>query len=300
LIEQAAARVQRSGGDPNRILSLLQMNESQQNDTLNVFQQAALSVKERQAAELGERKFGLDEQRLGLEGRRVSAQERNVASQIAERSLTAGQKSEQFSIARETLDIRREEQKQRSLDRQLANETNQLKRDQLQDKISAAKSKSEQSKRDIKFQADSAIEGVQDIIDTTDLLLSGEGLESAAGVSSLFPTIPGAKAADFESQLKTLKSQAFLTSIEKMKGLGALGEKEGAQLVAAVGSLDLSMSDKQLRNEIGRIKNKFTKAKAKMQAKFGKPSGEGLTLESLSGEDLLNMSDDQLRQLLGN
>lgn len=79
MIQQAAQRVQQSGGDPNRILSLLNMSEQQQNEQLNVFQQAALSVKERADQGMAEKKFGLDE-------RRTASQERNVNSQISDRN----------------------------------------------------------------------------------------------------------------------------------------------------------------------------------------------------------------------
>lgn len=81
LIQQAAAQIQQIGGDPTRILSMLNMDEQQQNEFASVFEQASLSVTQRQEA-------GVAQQKLGLEERRTAATERNVASQIADRQRT--------------------------------------------------------------------------------------------------------------------------------------------------------------------------------------------------------------------
>ena len=297
LIQQAASRIQQGGGDPSRILAMNNMNEQQQNELATVFEQASLSVTQRTANQL-------DQSKLGLEERRTAAQERNVASQIGARSLTAGQKSEEFNIKRETLAIRREEQLQRALDRELSRETNQLKRDELQIKIDEKKTEIAQKKKDILFTAESSIGSIDKAIITTDQLLSGKDLEKAAGVSSLFFTTPGSDAANFEATLDTFKSQQFIQEVDKMRGLGALGEKEGERLINSAGSLNLSMSDKRLRKEIGNIQSTLKRARSKMQKKFSgiiptSKSKPSITLESLTGDDILNMSTQELEKLMG-
>lgn len=176
--------------------------------------------------------------------------------------------TQKLDLQKQTLDVRREEQKQRALDRDIAREDNQIKREALQQKLEESKRKSEQGKRDVQFEAQNAIGAVEDTLGTVDRLLTGEGLEKAAGVSSAFPTVPGSAAADFEAQLETLQSQAFLAQVEKMKGLGALSENEGKKLGAALGSLSLSMSDKALRSELDRIKGTLNKARDKLRVKF--------------------------------
>lgn len=200
------------------------------------------------------------------------------ASDLLDRIVTLGQQldiikapsleREKLDIQRATLGLRAAEIEQRNLDRQLGRETNQLKREELQSKIDSAKREAAQAKRDVEFEAENAVSGVQSSIDTVDRLLEGEGLESAAGVSSVFPTVPGSRAADFEAQLETLQSQAFLTQVEKMKGLGALSENEGKKLGAAIGSLDLRMSDAALRKELKRIKTTLDTAKQRIEKKF--------------------------------
>ncbi len=208
-----------------------------------------------------------------------------VANQLINQSVSAGQqagvlkpvqdlsfdrdiKTQELDLKRQTLDVRREETKQRALDRDIAREDNAIKREQLQQKLDESKAKSEQAKRDLTFEAESAISSVDDTVGTIDRLLGGTGLESAAGVSSIFPTVPGSRAADFEAQLETLQSQAFLSQVKKMSGMGALSENEGKKLGAAIGSLDINMSDKALRSELGRIKSELSKAKTNLNKKF--------------------------------
>jgi hypothetical protein len=115
-------------------------------------------------------------------------------------------------------------------------------------------------------------------------------LEKAAGAQAALPTLPGSKAADFEALLETLKSQAFLAEVEKMKGLGALSENEGRKLSAAVGSLELTMSDKLLRSEMDRIKTTFNKGRERLKKKFKvdaeAPTGPAVQTQTIDFSDL--------------
>ena len=163
-------------------------------------------------------------------------------------------KAEARSLRKQEAELKRQEIKLRT-------ETNQLKRDELRAGI-------ERAEADRQFQAESSLANFDDSLATIDQLLEGTGLESAAGVGSIFPTLPGTEAANFEATLEVLQSQNFLNAVEKMKGLGALSENEGRKLSAAIGALDLSQSDKRLRSEIGKIRTKITEARGRAEKKF--------------------------------
>ena len=135
--------------------------------------------------------------------------------------------------------------------------------------IDNLKAEKDQAAKDKRFQGESAISSVNDMINTGEALLSGDGLSNASGASSMFPTFPGSDAADFEARLETYKSQAFLFSTEKMKGLGSLGEKEGAKMQDAIGSLSTSMSPELLSSEINRINNMMRDVASRMREKYG-------------------------------
>lgn len=230
------------------------------------------------------------------------------ANQLIEQSVKAGQglgiledtasKQAELDIKKQNTELRELERQQRILDRQVANETNRLRQQELQQKLDAKERQVAEVKLNRQFEADNALGNVENSIATVDRMLSGEGLESAAGISSAFPTVPGTEAANFEAELETLQSQVFLTQVEKMKGLGALTENEGKKLGSAIESLDLSQSDEVLRESLVRIREQFNKAAEKLNAKFGRSEATTTGLEGLTPADLEGLSDAELQRLL--
>lgn len=199
------------------------------------------------------------------------------------------EKREEFDIKRESLNIRKEENETRKLEQKLERETNELRREKLRAEIDAKKQKTEQTKRDVVQGIESGIEGIDRSINTVDRALNHPGLESAVGAGSAFPTLPGSDAADFEAILDTLQSQQFLTAVEQMRGLGALSENEGKKLSSAAGSLSLSMSDKQMKEELARIQDTLQSAKRKLEGR--RPRTEQQATQQESQPTVINWSD---------
>jgi len=177
--------------------------------------------------------------------------------------------SEKIAIRKQEAELRAAEQVQKGLDRDLARETNQLKQDELQLKSTENQRQIEQAKKDREFTANGALSALDQGVATVDSLLEGDGLESATGFEANFPTVGGSEASGFEAQLDKLKSQTFLLQVEKMKGLGALGEKEGAKLESALAALSIKQPDKKLRSELALVKQIMSDAKSALQTKFG-------------------------------
>ena len=172
-------------------------------------------------------------------------------------------------IRQQEADLRSSEAKERELDRQLKRETNDIKKEELQIKLAEKKKEIEEAKREKKFQQDNNIKSIDTSIGTISRMLQGSKLESAAGVSANFPTVAGSDASDFEADLETLQSQAFLGEIGKMKGMGALSENEGKKLAQAIGALTINQSDKKLRLELERIRKVMETAKKSLVSKYG-------------------------------
>lgn len=147
----------------------------------------------------------------------------------------------------------------------IKNETDILKKQQLQDSIDIKKANAERVKKEAIQQAEDGMETVQNTVDTVDRLINHPGLESAAGFQSNFPTLSGTDASDFENTLETLQSQAFLSAVKQMKGMGALSENEGKKLAGSIGAMSTDMSDKALRDELLRIKETLQVAQVKMK-----------------------------------
>ena len=293
-IQQVAAQLEARGGNPNIALGLLNLPPEEQDRQLQSMQLTAMSAQDRQEIADGNRDFSLKQ-------RQVDLQAANIASQIRHRSVSASQAASNLNFNKDKLEVRKLEQEQTALNNQIKQETNALKRDELRLKVDEKKAQIKQKKLDTKFTAASSVDSINDTILTTDRLLEGKGLEKAAGISSAFFTFPGSDAANFEAILETFKAQQFIQEVDVMRGLGALGEKEGQKLIDAAGSLSLSMGDKVLRKEINRIQGTLKKARARIQKKHTVPVTGSLIktkLQSISADDMSNMSTEDLQKLL--
>lgn len=170
-----------------------------------------------------------------------------------------------------------------------AKENNVLKRQELQLKIDTAQEARDQAVRDKYSQAqgvlatfDNTLLSVDKILNNwsktkdgkIDPNLSNATVKSATGPvqSRIFTT--SQDVADFEEQVGSLESQAFLSQVEKMRGLGALTEKEGARLVNALASLNLRQSPKQLAENLLVIRELMQKARDSAAAKYGNLQSE--------------------------
>jgi hypothetical protein len=71
------------------------------------------------------------------------------------------------------------------------------------------------------------------------------GFKAAVGASSLFPTIPGSKAADFEARLDEIKGGAFLEAYNTLRGGGSITEVEGQKATQAITRMSTAQSEKE-------------------------------------------------------
>jgi hypothetical protein len=87
--------------------------------------------------------------------------------------------------------------------------------------------------------------------------------------------------ADFEELVQTLGSQAFLSQVSKMRGLGALTQAEGDALRASLLNLSLRQSPEQLGRNIVEAQRLILKARNEIARKYGvsaapdRPAGPG-------------------------
>lgn len=139
----------------------------------------------------------------------------------------------------------------------------------------------------------SAMDAFDRAINTANGLLKHPGFSSAVGVKGLGGgllggwVVPGTDAADFRTNLETMKAQVFLPMVQSMKGMGALSNAEGEKLTAAIGNLSVDQSEKQFQQNVQQIiadlttyRNRATQpakpaqqgAKQAVQAQTRKPS----------------------------
>jgi hypothetical protein len=99
----------------------------------------------------------------------------------------------------------------------------------------------------------SQIASMDTMLGTLDRLSAHPGLSRSVGIKGAFPTMPGSQSANFQAELNTFQSQAFIPMVAQLKGMGALSDAEGKKLTAAVGALDPKMGEEAFRESVSRI-----------------------------------------------
>ena len=110
------------------------------------------------------------------------------------------------------------------------------------------------------------------MLGTLDRLSAHPGLNRSVGLAGAFPTIPGSESANFQAELETFQSQAFIPMVSQLKGMGALSDAEGKKLTAAVGALNPKMGEKAFRASVNRITSEMQTARDRVSGDASKPA----------------------------
>ncbi len=171
-----------------------------------------------------------------------------------------------FNLKREELDIKKSQNAIKLAEQALNRETDALKRDKLTLEIEEKRNKIDETQKGISVSGQQAIDASDIAIETVDRLLTHPGLESAVGLSSLAPSIPGTDRANFEAELVSFDAKLFQSAIKQMKGMGSLSDAEGRKVSAAAGAINQKMSEKAFKKSLGIIRDNFALAKSRTQA----------------------------------
>ena len=185
----------------------------------------------------------------------------------------AGQAKPMSEYQSESLRLRELEYQQKELDRALKEETNDLRRQQIQTQIDKNQQAIDTKKKEAEQKEESIVAEKENTAELVSRMLNHSGLESAVGGSSILPTRPGSKAADFEALFDTLKGKQFLNAVQQMRGSGSLSDAEGKKIAAAAESLELSMSEDAFRDALKRILDGLRSAKSPGTYSTSEPEG---------------------------
>jgi hypothetical protein len=152
-----------------------------------------------------------------------------------------------------------------------AKETNVLKRQELKQKIDEATEKRDATDRDQRATVANQVADVDNFLNTAARILQTPEniIKSATGpVTAILPTF-SQDVADFEALVEALGSQAFIAQIPKIKGTGALSEKEGDKLQASLQTLSLKQSPARLKENVTEAVRLLTKVRENISLKYG-------------------------------
>lgn len=163
-------------------------------------------------------------------------------------------------------------------------ETNDLKKQELQQKLKDAEMERDQKVRDKAATVESSRGTIDNSLSTIDRVLNNPSLNDVLG--SLEGGWVGAaknvfsdEAQNVISDIETIKSQTFLTQLQKLKdasstgasGLGALSEKEGERLINGIQSLNRKQGEKQFEDNLKEVQRLLLKTRKALVDKYGVP-----------------------------
>jgi hypothetical protein len=170
--------------------------------------------------------------------------------------------------------IDRENARIAALNAATAKETNNLKRQELQQKIDDATEKRDAATREQQATLVTQTSDIDNFLNTATRVINTPRniIESATGpVASRLPTL-STDVSDFESLVETLGSQAFIAQIPKIKGTGNLTEKEGDKLQASLQNLSLKQSPDRLLENVKEAMRLLEKSRTNIVARSGLPN----------------------------
>ncbi len=164
--------------------------------------------------------------------------------------------------------------------------------------VDKAKKEAEMAKKatdvtEVSAQADEAIALIDKMIGSEDGKVGKHpgfgGYVGAKGPSSLFgildKPISGTDAAGFGALYDQVKGTAFLGAIEKMRGLGALGEKEGAAATSAATRMQGAQSETEFIEAAKDFRNAIKNRKGRMVSKAAS-GAPGMTAPTTNNDPL--------------
>lgn len=205
----------------------------------------------------------------------AKAQKAAVDAKFAESNAVTDLQKKGWDITKiqEDIKIAKENSRIAAMNAAISREGNQLKKVELATKLQEAKDKRDETVRAKTAEVESARADMDNFLNTADRVLKTPigVVDSAAGpVSSRMPTT-SQDTADFEELLTTLSSQAFMSQIPKMKGTGALSEKEGDKLQTSLQNLSLRQSPERLLENVREAQRLILKGRANLSKKYGIP-----------------------------
>lgn len=204
-----------------------------------------------------------------------TAQKAAVAAKFAESNAALDLQKKGWDITKIQEDIKIAKQNAgiAALNSQIAREGNAIKREENQLKMREMIDKRDTAVREKAAEVESSRADMDNFLNTADRVLKTPKnvIGSAAGpISARMPTL-SQDTADFEALVETLGSQAFMSQIPKMKGSGALSEREGDKLQASLQNLSLKQSPERLVENVKEAQRLILKARSTLSKKAGLP-----------------------------
>lgn len=170
------------------------------------------------------------------------------------------------------IDIARESNRIAAMNAAANREGNSLKRQELQLKIDDAKMARDDKINEKVAKAESGISAMDNMLNTVARLKKNPSLKDVVGsIEGRLPSVLSDEGADAIALFDTLGSQAFLSQVPTVQGMGSLSNAEGEKLQSALQNLSRAQSEKQVNANLVEVERLVNKARANVSNRYGVP-----------------------------
>lgn len=214
-----------------------------------------------------------------------------VTAKYADQQAVADLEKKGWDVKAITADIEYKKQSNRiaAMNAAVNREGNGLKRQELQLKIDEAKTDRDNKVNEKTAKAESAANAMDNMLNTIQRTLKNPALNDVVGsiegaafyptqavamASGLNPlTTSGDDRADAIALIETLGSQAFLSQVPTVQGMGSLSNAEGEKLQSALQNLSRKQSETQFRASLNEASRLVMKSRENISKRYGVPLG---------------------------
>ena len=225
-------------------------------------------------AKFGEESRAQALQPSALTEAKAKADKAAVAAKFAESDAVLDLQKKGWDITKIQEDIKIAKQNAgiAALNAQIAREGNALKREENQLKLQDMLQKRDAAVREKAADVESARFNIDNMLNTADRILKNPKLNDVVGtIEGRLPVVLSDEAQDAVALIETLGSQAFLSQIPNVKGMGALSNAEGEKLQNAFQNLGRVQSEKQFRQNLKEAQRLLLKARQNVSRRYGVP-----------------------------
>lgn len=239
---------------------------------------------------MGAEKFAENFGKLGAESRAAAkapaelreaeakATTAGVTAQFAERNalIDLEKKGWDIKALQSDMAFKKEQNRIAAMNAEASREGNDLKRQELRLKVQEAQQKLDTATREKAAEVESARFNVDNMLNTIERIKKNPSLDDVLGsIEGAMPAMATSWADDEEADaialIETLGSQAFLSQLPNIKGMGQLSNAEGDKLQAALQNLRRNQSEKQFRTSLDEASRLLIKARENVSRRYGVP-----------------------------
>lgn len=172
------------------------------------------------------------------------------------------------------IDFKKESNRIAAMNAAFNKESNQLKREELRLKIEDAKTARDEKVRTKVSEAESGAAAMDNMLNTVERILKNPSLNNVVGsIEGTMPAVISDEAADAIALIDQLGSQAFISQIPNIKGMGSLSNAEGDKLQSSLQNLGRRQSEKQFRESAQEVMRLVKKGRETLSKRTGVPLG---------------------------